>query len=684
MKAHNLEALGFLRLHYAPTEPDHAIRKEDLDKVFNDTSQRPIFITSVMPTSEGNVGNKQYKDTTPPNKIINSCVSDTAFITVGFICDSKIAFDAPEVSVWMNDVLLSYANVEGVEGSPNSFTGSVPIEMSESGTLTLKSSQGTEASISISVEGSGPVITSLSVTAFPGVQTAVKAGDLISVEGSVENSAVEIKALNLGAATSRNYTLTLGAANSSSDGYRVFSGVVEASNASGLNRISLYAENQLGTKGTSFESDPIRLDQTVPQVTVTLSAFSNNKDALGLNDTCLATISYLNAERSEFSFDHGTFDGSPSAILSSRTLTVDVATYSLSGGITIRAWKDSNDTYFEGVFDIPISSIAPSMLSLVIENSVLRGSSQKISSLPVYGASTSPNLSVSGIDSLAQTLSSTNDQDFFLEAPAGYGYFAYPAALGRATFIDLSTGSVGGWDGATWPSDGSVGSTTGPAPLSKNGENWYVYRTDFQGIISPFLVSFQNPGLEVGEATPIPHLRSSPDGIDYKVRLEFDQELHASPFLTPPVGSWTGVWTKESDTVWSRNLKITNSDVRGVTVFSDLAAQGLSGMPVTEKPDLSYAVAGFTKTTITMPALSRIAPIGVPVYNVTNTRVNYAGSDSLLTLRTDTRDARASYSVVDSEGNYKASMGTHIWLSDVDFASANTSGTLELDIEELS
>lgn len=70
--------------------------------------------------------------------------------------------------------------------------------------------------------------------------------------------------------------------------------------------------------------------------------------------------------------------------------------------------------------------------------------------------------------------------------PSTYMYFAHRASLGIAQFIELITGFEGGWDGATWPSDGSIGNTVGPLSVQRtvNGitETWYLYRTDFGGI----------------------------------------------------------------------------------------------------------------------------------------------------------------------------------------------------------
>ena len=80
--------------------------------------------------------------------------------------------------------------------------------------------------------------------------------------------------------------------------------------------------------------------------------------------------------------------------------------------------------------------------------------------------------------------STASGQTIELNIAAGtYGYFAYPAALGLATFTNQADSSIqGGWDGAGWPNDGSIGLSTGPLTVSRtiNGieTSWFLYRTD--------------------------------------------------------------------------------------------------------------------------------------------------------------------------------------------------------------
>lgn len=128
---------------------------------------------------------------------------------------------------------------------------------------------------------------------------------------------------------------------------------------------------------------------------------------------------------------------------------------------------------------------------------------QVVSAYPRFG-SLSVLTSASDIDNLSGAFTSTDDQQFSTIVNAGeYGYFAYPAALGEATFTDPSLGMTGSWDGATWPTDGSIGETSGPVVVQKDGTDWFVYRTDFSSLGDiTFDVVFENAGLSLNDSIP--------------------------------------------------------------------------------------------------------------------------------------------------------------------------------------
>jgi hypothetical protein len=68
-----------------------------------------------------------------------------------------------------------------------------------------------------------------------------------------------------------------------------------------------------------------------------------------------------------------------------------------------------------------------------------------------------------------------------------YMYFCHPVSFGIARFFDLDSGFEGGWDGASWPDDGDIGTVYGPIVIQREDEqgnvsDWYLYRSDFDGL----------------------------------------------------------------------------------------------------------------------------------------------------------------------------------------------------------
>lgn len=121
-------------------------------------------------------------------------------------------------------------------------------------------------------------------------------------------------------------------------------------------------------------------------------------------------------------------------------------------------------------------------------------------SVPVYGVGPIGLRNDQAItDNLVYTLPTINsNQSFTITIGIGkYGYFAYPASLGLARFIQADNSMEGGWDGAGWPDDGSAGTSTGPLTVARlqNGviTNWYLYRTDFASLgVRTWTVLFGN------------------------------------------------------------------------------------------------------------------------------------------------------------------------------------------------
>lgn len=677
MKVHNLEAIGHLRLNYTPTAPDHAVRLSDLTAL-SSAGAPPVFITRVEPVSSGNVGSKQFADTIPANQVLLSCVSDTTALRIHFLAESGSSFYNPTVTV------------DG--GAPDSFSevpddrrmyiGYKDVVVDTSREVQVVSSTGAVTSVSIVMADAGPEIASLEIGDIPFGQTAVKQNDNFAFSGTVANAATDVNILNVGAAVSG--TVSLGAIDSGGEGLRAFSGTAKTSSRTGNLSLNAQAVNSLNTAGNAFpSSNTVLLDQVVPTIDFSVVSIAGGYDAIGQNGSAEVSITITGQDSQSFNFAHGDAGGPLDEYLQTRTLSVSGEVYSLSGGVTITAARSTNGTSASRSFTVPVAS-KPAVASVTVDGSVVHEDTRQVTGYPRSGSSQNAVNSAAGITALATEAPSTDNQMFMCEAGfSEFGWFAYPAALGTATFLALSSGTPGGWDGASWPLDGSIGEGTGPITVQKDGVDWYVYRTDAKGAADAYSVTFQNPGLEVGGGGPIAHIKTSDEGLTYTVNVVFDQKIDSAPTMTPSVGTWASAWTRKNSTTWRRDLTVDNSMPRGNAEFGTFSATNEGGIETTELASgKSYALAGFDKITVTFPAFARLAPIGVAVFNASNTSANYAGSADPLTLRTDNRDAQGAYSIVDSEGNYAPTNGTHLWLSDANFAASNTSGTLQVEIEE--
>ena len=175
-------------------------------------------------------------------------------------------------------------------------------------------------------------------------------------------------------------------------------------------------------------------------------------------------------------------------------------------------------------------------------------------------------------------------------------------------------------------------------------------------------------------------LFSSPLGTDYTVTITSNQQLLNAPSLVASSGTWQGSWAG-SGTTWTRVLRIFDNSPKGAQTFSSLSLTGLAGVAgSTITSGASYTVGGFAVRTITFPAFARFAPIGTSVVDFTKTVASYTGS-TVLTRRSDTNDVFQSFTIVNSSGVFDPT-GDHLFISDLAFSGSNTTGTLQLDIQE--
>lgn len=178
-------------------------------------------------------------------------------------------------------------------------------------------------------------------------------------------------------------------------------------------------------------------------------------------------------------------------------------------------------------------------------------------------------------------------------------------------------------------------------------------------------------------------LISSAVGQSYIVNVTPNQVLASAPAVTAGSGSWSGNWSLVGN-VWSRTLVITDTDLKGAKTFSGLTLTGKAGVTGTSiTAGASYTVGGFTRRTLTVSALSQVVAIGTNVVTVAKTNAKYSGAAANLTLQATTASVFQGYTIVNSDGSYNPN-GAYMFISDAEYAGANTSGTLQVEIEEVA
>ena len=175
-------------------------------------------------------------------------------------------------------------------------------------------------------------------------------------------------------------------------------------------------------------------------------------------------------------------------------------------------------------------------------------------------------------------------------------------------------------------------------------------------------------------------LQSTAAGSDYTVRITPNQTLSGAPTLVASSGTWQGAWSQSAG-VWSRVLRINDTDPKGSQLFSALSMTNIASVPgSTITSGASYTVGGFAARTLTFPAFARFVAIGTDVVDFSKVTALYTGAGTL-TRQASTDELFAGFTIVDSVGNYDPN-GGYLYITDSVFAGSNTTGTLQVDVAE--
>jgi hypothetical protein len=202
--------------------------------------------------------------------VVYEATTDTSNVTVSLLAEGGSSFYSPTVTITTVPAQAGGPIIASLAENPidrRSFFATAALTGITADTVvTGTSSTGATAVLTVRRASAGPAFTILNIGTLPGVQTEVKAGDIVTVNGQIDNSATYAELLNDGA-TNAISVLTLGAADSFGAGFKTVTGTFVVSGLSGAQTVKARARNALGTFGsTQTSSNTVMLNQTFPTI----------------------------------------------------------------------------------------------------------------------------------------------------------------------------------------------------------------------------------------------------------------------------------------------------------------------------------------------------------------------------------------------------------------------------------
>lgn len=175
--------------------------------------------------------------------------------------------------------------------------------------------------------------------------------------------------------------------------------------------------------------------------------------------------------------------------------------------------------------------------------------------------------------------------------------------------------------------------------------------------------------------------QSSIDGEEYWIRVVSNQKLIETPDLSIPHGTWIGNFSTSNDIVWTRYIKVFDSDEKGIHNFYGLKSKNLAGREVNIiTGDDTYEFGGFKTRRIYFPAFSPIAPLHVVVTDFS--KLNVVDTNGFeLTYKNNKTNEVQKFTIVNSNGD-TAPIFDHIYNCWLEAVNANATGGYFFDISE--
>lgn len=427
-----------------------ATKKYVDDAIIAASASAGLFVIDVTPTGSGIVSNKQYvAGTVPPNVVVDEATTDTQNIRITVLAEGGPAFYSPTVTV---DTSPGPGVVATLTQDPNdirTYTGYADITVSTDRTVTITSSTGAVATVDIVQAAAPPEIQSMTFGSLPGLQTAVKQGDVMTVSGVVENDAVLVTLIGgTGAVGSGTFTTSttggsLGSIDSAGSGFRNFVIQFTVGNATGTQTATAYPENTFGSQGSNFvTTNTILLDQTFPNIGPLTVNYPAGQQALKGSETATVDSVVTDFDTISYTSSADLNITNPTTYNASKTVQRVGGSYVFNGNnYTITAFRAANDSQSSATTDINIANIDPTVA-----------------------------ISIAG--SPARLISSPSGEDYIVTVTSSQQLLSAPSLTATSGTLGTVSGSGTTWTATLTITDGDpTGTQTFDVPSATNLAN---------------------------------------------------------------------------------------------------------------------------------------------------------------------------------------------------------------------
>jgi hypothetical protein len=184
------------------------INQTDLQAALDAKVDGAVFISNIVPTGTGNVGEKVYSS---DGEVLDSCTTDTQLVTVHVLALPGHTNYKPVVTVNSTPVTIV------AESDAPLFRGTINIDLALATSLEVVHEDGATHTVAITQETPPEVVSANFTAGYPGTQTELKENDTYDFALTTSVNVVAIEFDDYGAYNAQSFTVTAGQSHTITD-----------------------------------------------------------------------------------------------------------------------------------------------------------------------------------------------------------------------------------------------------------------------------------------------------------------------------------------------------------------------------------------------------------------------------------------------------------------------------------